>query len=215
MTTVTTITIKNRKPSKIRMALTALILLALTCGACGLFGAITGTTKPVAAEPVVKAQAKPTAAPPTAMPTRVPTRVPTALPAPQGDLDEYGCNLREQVRVLDNLNTMLDVLVDVELLSDDMSNSTTNSQFVTKATQYLPTIRAGQATLGAMDVPECFKEELQPVQTEMTGALDDMEKALEKCQAWDFEAAIPYLTGAVDHMDRVSAEIDALNPGPQ
>jgi hypothetical protein len=208
----TVITIEKKKPSKIRMALTALILLALTCGACGLFGAITGTTKPTAAEPVVKAQAKPTAVPPTAAPTKVPTRAPTASPEPQGDLDQYGCNMRDQLAILDNLQTMLGVLLDVEAVSDDMSNATTGSQIAAKAEQYLPTVRAGQATLQAMDVPGCFKDELRPTQREMAGALDDMETALKLCQDWDFEKAIPYISDAADHMKNVGDEIDLLNP---
>jgi hypothetical protein len=211
MTTV--ITIEKKKSSKIRMALTALVLLALTCGACGLFGAITGTTKPGAAEPVVKAQAKPTAVSPTAAPTKAPTPVPAALPAPPGDLDQYGCDIREQLAVLDNLQTMLGVLVDVEAVSDDMSNATTGSQIAAKAKQYLPTIRAGQATLQAMNVPGCFEDELRPTQRELAGGLDDMEAALKLCQEWEFEKAIPYISSAADHMENAGDEVDLLNPG--
>jgi hypothetical protein len=209
MTTV--ITIEKKKSSKIRMVLTAIILLALTCGACGLFGAITGTTKPTAAEPVVKAQAKPTAVPPTA----ALTRAPTVAPVPQGDLDEYGCNLQDQLDILGNLQLMLEVMGDVNVATEDMAGSTTNGQLAAKAEKYLPTIKDAQAKVAAMDVPGCFEDELWPAQAELAGALNDLEMALTLVEAWEFDAAIPYISGATTHMENVGIEVDALNPGSE
>jgi len=204
--TTTVITIDKKKPSKIRLALTAMVLLALMCGACGLFGAITGTTGPTSAGQVVKAQAKPTAAP---------TRAPTVAPAPQGDLDEYGCSLRDQLDILANLQLMLEVMGDVNVATEDMAGSTTNGQLATKAEKYLPTIKDAQAKVAAMDVPGCFEDELWPAQAELAGALNDLEMALTLVEAWEFDAAIPYISGATTHMENVGIEVDALNPGSE